>query len=1030
MCISHLSHDVQPLMPAALLRDKLIALRSSPLSNLRLPADAYYVISSLGIASRRTHRGCRSGKSARRARAAKRFLPVGLINANSANNKVPLIANFIQSNNLDILVITETKFSVADGPDDARAICPEGFSSIHVSRNSVHRGGGVAVLYRDSIVATDKNQCVPHTRPTTFEFMSLALTVNSVVVRLVVVYRPPKASVPCFIQEFAEYLELLSASTGKLLIMGDFNIHVDRPYSPAVAKFLSTLASFGLTQHVVDATHIDGHTLDLVITRSSDDFIYDSFVSDLISDHFAVISVVRAHKPLLLKKKISYRCFSAVDADELASDISRSPLVCNPASTIDGLLLQYETAVTAALDRLAPMKTKIRIERPSSPWFSGDIAAARRRCRKLERVWRRRRLTIDKDILLYHIRQLRKLMNDTKASYFKSKIDEMGNDRRGLFQLLDRCLSRNKVSKLPAHADPATLADRFGRYFDEKIVNIRANLDAMNAPSVDSSASPTAYPKTFLSVFEPVSPAEICEIVDKCPAKSSFADPIPTKALKRIIHVLAKPFASLVNLSLSSGVFPDSMKLASITPLLKKASLNPEELTNFRPVSGLSFLSKLLERVVLRRLTSHMLSLDLMVPVQSAYRAYHSTETALLRVMNDLLLAVDEWDGAALVLLDLSAAFDTVDHSVLLSCLECRFGLKGVVLDWFRSYLSNRRQSVRISGVSSAPSPLLFGVPQGSVLGPVLFTMYLSPLDDIVSLFEVLRHYFADDTQLYKRFRILADGSAQRAAFSCLSDCAKSTNAWMIRNKLQLNAGKTDVLIASSARSRKLKPVSSPLDICGEPITPSPFVKNLGVIVDSHLNMERQVNTACRNAYYHLRRISRIRKFLDASACNQLVCALVFPHLDYGNALLYGLPDYLLDKLQLVQNAAVRLVTRTRMCEHITSKRKSLHWLPIRQRVMYKIAVLVYQCVNGTAPSYLCKLVSLRSVNRRLRNYSEISRNLEVPATLPGAYGSRSFTYAAPQIWNSLPIDLKMSPSIENFRVGLKTHLFKLAYPD
>jgi hypothetical protein len=441
-------------------------------------------------------------------------------------------------------------------------------------------------------------------------------------------------------------------------------------------------------------------------------------------------------------------------------------------------------------------------------------------------------------------------------------------------------------------------------------------------------------------------------------------------------------------------------------------------------------LSKLLERVVLRRLTSHMLSLDLMVPVQSAYRANHSTETALLRVMNDLLLAVDNGDGAALVLLDLSAAFDTIDHTVLLSCLECRFGLKGVVLDWFRSYLSNRRQSVRISGKSSSPSPLLFGVPQGSVLGPVLFTMYLSPLDDIVSMFEVLRHYFADDTQLYKRFKILADGSDQHAAFSCLSDCVRSTNSWMIRNKLQLNTGKTDVLVASSARSRKFKPVPSPLDICDEPITPSPFVKNLGVIVDSYLNMERQVNTVCRNAYYHLRRISRIRKFLDVAACNQLVCALVIPHLDYGNSLLYGLPDYLLDKLQIVQNAAVRLVTQTKKRDHITSKRKSLHWLPIRQRVMYKIAVLAYQCVNGAAPSYLCNLVSLRSVNRHLRNYCAISRDLEVPVTLPGVYGSRSFSYAAPQIWNSLPIDLKMSPSIENFRAGLKTHLFKLAYPD
>jgi hypothetical protein len=216
---------------------------------------------------------------------------------------------------------------------------------------------------------------------------------------------------------------------------------------------------------------------------------------------------------------------------------------------------------------------------------------------------------------------------------------------------------------------------------------------------------------------------------------------------------------------------------------------------------------------------------------------------------------------------------------VLLSCLECRFGLNGVVLDWFHSYLSNRKQSVRISGKSSTPSPLLFGVPQGSVLGPVLFTMYLSPLDDIVSLFEVMRHYFADDTQLYKIFRILADGSAQRATFSCLSDYFKSTNSWMIRNKLQLNVGKTDVLIASSASSRKSKPVSSPLDICDEPITPSPFVKNLGVIIDSHLN------TTCRNAYHHLRRISRIQTFLDAAACNQLVCALFIPNLDYGNSL-------------------------------------------------------------------------------------------------------------------------------------------------
>jgi hypothetical protein len=179
-----------------------------------------------------------------------------------------------------------------------------------------------------------------------------------------------------------------------------------------------------------------------------------------------------------------------------------------------------------------------------------------------------------------------------------------------------------------------------------------------------------------------------------------------------------------------------------------------------------------------------MLSFDLMVTVQSAYRANHSTEMALLLVMNDLLLWRRGWCSISAF----GFSFDTIDHSVLLSCLEYRFGLKGVVLDWFRSSLSNRRQSVRISEESSTPSPLLLGVPQGSILGSVLFTMYLSPLYDIVSLFEVLHHYFADDTLLYKRFRILADGSAQCSAFSCLSDCVKSKIGILVPRRGQSRA--------------------------------------------------------------------------------------------------------------------------------------------------------------------------------------------------------------------------------------------------
>jgi hypothetical protein len=242
---------------------------------------------------------------------------------------------------------------------------------------------------------------------------------------------------------------------------------------------------------------------------------------------------------------------------------------------------------------------------------------------------------------------------------------------------------------------------------------------------------------------------DIAALIKECPSKSSSRDPIPTSLLKKFADVLAVPIASIVNLSLSSGILPGEMKLALVSPLLKKPSLCVDDLNNYRPVSLLSFLSKLVERVVAKQLSSHLLAGDLYVPVQSPYRPNNSTETALLKVFNDLLLSVDSGDAAILALLDQSAAFHTIDHSILLSRLTCRFGITGSVLTWFRSYLYDRCQSVSISGVTSAAVYLSFGVPQGSVLGPVLFTLYNSPIHSISLKHGVTDHYYADDDQKY-----------------------------------------------------------------------------------------------------------------------------------------------------------------------------------------------------------------------------------------------------------------------------------------
>ena len=230
-----------------------------------------------------------------------------------------------------------------------------------------------------------------------------------------------------------------------------------------------------------------------------------------------------------------------------------------------------------------------------------------------------------------------------------------------------------------------------------------------------------------------VTDIEVRRLVLSVPCKSSDLDPLPTGLVKDCIDVLVTLIVSIVNLSLSEGCFQTHFKSVLVSPLFKKPTLNRDDMKNYRPVSSLSFLSKMFEKVVASRLNSHINSSHTSNDYQSAYRKSHSTETALLKIHNDILSSMDDGRVTALTLFDLSAAFDTIDHTVLLRRLGNWFGVSGKALDWFKSYLTARNQRVKLGNCLSSRSDLSFGVPQMSVLGPLLFTLYTTPFSSLVS---------------------------------------------------------------------------------------------------------------------------------------------------------------------------------------------------------------------------------------------------------------------------------------------------------
>ena len=958
----------------------------------------------------------------------------GLLNTQTlAGNRPIAVSDTIATRRLDIVALTETWHQNSDDIPLKRC-APPGYSILDAARRDapaavlrpdrstdekVKAGGGIAVVYNDRFAA---KRITFDVKPSTFEVLGCSLRSASTTVVYVVIYRPgTKAATEKFFTELTELFEIVATFRNEIIISGDFNVHVNDAGDWRSRRLADLLESFGLVQSILQPTHVHGNTLDLVITRpDSCPANYSVDPPKVISDHAFVVCVFspvlyasqREYRSVRPWKKVDKVAFSnSLKASILCTDIEE--LRCKSA---EELFIIYDDTLRRLADYYAPASIRPHQIRRLSPWFDDDCRCSRRLTRLFERRYRKSRTDADRTVWVAQMRAMHSLYQQKENLYWSTCIASNSGNPKKMWRSVSAILKKDKES----HSSlPSITADKLSQFFKEKVEAVRADT-ADATPPVFSTYSGKPY-----SSFREYTMDEVRRVLVRSPPKTCSLDPIPTNILLESVDILLPFIWTMCNASISEGSLPASQKTAIITPVLKKPNLDADDTKSYRPISNLTFISKVIERIVAEQIKVFLTESNLMPPLQSAYRPGHSTETAILKVLSDILDAADSQKTTLLSLLDMSAAFDTVDFKILLQRLEVSYGLGGTVLKWLSSFITDRTQAVSFGGAASALVELICGVPQGSVLGPLLFVLYAADVMKIAQNHGVCIHAYADDLQTY----VSCSAADQQAAATRIIACVADIDLWMSSNRLKLNASKTE-FIWLGTRQQLQKISNQPFNVDGVLVAPSNTTRDLGVWLDGELTMNAHVNKVVSSCFYQLRQLRSVRRCLSFKARQALTTAFIASRLDYCNAVFYGIAAGTVQRLQIVMNAAARLVAGLGKYDHVTPLlRDVLHWLPVPQRITFKIAALTFDCIRGSGPEYFSDVCTpLSAIPGRSGLRAAERGDLFVP-TRKSKIGSRSFKVAAPTVWNSLPQHLHLSTiSRQLFRRGLKTHLFQEAY--